>query len=590
MTPAGDHSGDIVYRYTNLDDETVFEVVRRPGKKFLQRRPDPDKPHEWIWNLDGVERVPYRWLQLDVAAEEGGVVWVVEGERDADRLANIGFTATTSAGGAGWEWPPEWAEHFRGAAEVIVLSDNDQAGRKAAIQRAQVIASAVVDVKVLIDWRGEVAEKGDVSDYLDFGHSPEELWKLGGTAPNIEQASEDLANEKRSLEIRWAAEVVSSPPEEPEVLIDGLMRRGELVVFGSLRGVGKSWAAMNLAYLLAQGEGQFFGALAVRRQARVLIAQGEIDEWGTFARWRMMSEGKGPPPGIAESFDRWRIRIVKRRTSGSDKDTGSWSDEWYDAVLDGRIEETVRRHQFDVLIIDPWAVYFAGNENSNDEVEAALDKLRALAMKYGLAVVIFHHTGKGSEAREPEDLWRGASRLADWASTRVTMLPHWTDRQAREQNMTRRQARRYMDVYFLRRSAPTDDFSIVLNPETGWWERFRTPAEAAAEKRLAMDPYDVADACRLAGGSWDSIRAAAESMEMSAPTAKRLLGQSVLLGVLETYAVGGQRIGYRLPEARLLSDEEMFSDNPGTGPRGPASNGNGSHPAQPAEVIADLPE
>lgn len=561
-----DTSGDTVYRYTNLEDETVFEVVRRPGKKFLQRRPDPAKPGQYIWNLDDIDRVPYRWLQLDMTADEGGTIFVVEGEKDADRLATSGLTATTSAGGAAWEWPDSWAEHFRGAGEVIVLADNDLAGRKAALQRAQVVARTVSDVKVLLEWPSDVPEKGDVSDYLNR-HTAEDLWKLGGTAPPVEQAAEDLAAEKRTLEVRWATDAMLKPPDEPEVLIEGLLRRGELAVFGSLRGVGKSWAAMNLAYLLAEGEGFFFGALAVRRQARVLIAQGEIDEWGTYARWRMMSGDNHPPAGVAETFDRWRIRIVKRRTSGKADGMDAWSDEWYDAVLDGRIEETIRRHRFDVLIIDPWAVYFAGNENNNDEVEAALDKLRDLAMRYGTAIVIFHHTGKASpDNREPEDLWRGASRLADWASTRVTMLPHFTEKRAKDQNMTRRQARRYLDVFFLRRSAPTDDFSIVLNLETGWWEKWNDPKEAgraAAEaQRIAMDPYDVQQLCYLDGGEWPSIRVASESMKVSQATAKKLLKQAVMHRALEEYLTPRNGTGYRLPHPKL-TDDLMFADNPG---------------------------
>ena len=105
-----------------------------------------------------------------------------------------------------------------------------------------------------------------------------------------------------------------------------------------------------------------------------------------------------------------------------------------------RLEETIAEHRFDLLVIDPWAVYFAGSENSNDETEAALDKFRDLAMRYGLAVLILHHLGKATDARDPEDLSRGASRLADWASTRVTLLPHWTDAAAERQGMTRQQA------------------------------------------------------------------------------------------------------------------------------------------------------
>src|SRR5207253_119878 len=128
-----------------------------------------------------------------------------------------------------------------------------------------------------------------------------------------------------------------------------------------------------------------------------------------------------------------------------------------------------------------WAVFYAGEENTNDQVEAALGKLRQLALTHGVAFVLMHHFGKQSGAKpsEPEDLWRGASRLPDWASTRLTMQLHYTESQANKQGMTRQQARRYVDLKFLRRAEPTEDFSISFDPDTGWWNHWTPWGQAA---------------------------------------------------------------------------------------------------------------
>ena len=73
----------------------------------------------------------------------------------------------------------------------------------------------------------------------------------------------------------------------------------------------------------------------------------------------------------------------------------------------------------------------------------------------GVAVVIVHHIGKSNEVRDPEDLWRGASRLADCASTRVTLLPHFRSKKdADDQDLNPVQARRYADELFLRSDEP----------------------------------------------------------------------------------------------------------------------------------------
>ncbi len=356
------------------------------------------------------------------------------------------------------------------------------------------------------------------------------------------------------MSLRWIGDAVSNPPAEPPVLIEGMLRAGELCVVAGLRGLRKSFFAENLAVLAGRGEGFLAGALRIARPFRVVIAQGEVDEWEASRRWRMLTGQGAVPDGVAETFDRWRVRTTRRRSSsGGRDDAATWatSDEWVDATLDSRLEETIAEHRFDLLVIDPWAVYFAGSENSNDETEAALDKFRDLAMRYGLAVLILHHLGKATDARDPEDLWRGASRLADWASTRVTLLPHWTDAAAERQGMTRQQARRYVDVKFLRRSVPTDDFAMAFNEETGWWERWVPPEGAVDSRRVHLDVGDVVDACRTAGGAWTSNRAAATGLGIAGGTAHKLLAAAVRQGALET--VPGQRGAtiYRLPGTHL---------------------------------------
>lgn len=364
------------------------------------------------------------------------------------------------------------------------------------------------------------------------------------------------------LSVRYVTDALLSPPPEPPVLVEGMIRAGELCVIGAPRAIGKSWFAANLAALLSHGDGFLCGALHIARRAKVLIAQGEVDQWESSRRWAMLTGSGEPPVLAAETFDRWRIRVVRRRSSSSGTIDGSHfsdSDEWIDASLDQRLEATIAEHGFEVLIVDPWAVYYNGAENSNDEVEAALDKLRDLAMRYSLAVVLLHHLGKATDAREAEDLWRGASRLADWASTRVTILPHWTERQAADQGMTREQARRYVDFRFLRRSTPTPDFSAVLDPETGWWNRWAAPSGPVDARRVHLDLADVVDACKAAGGSWPSMNKAAEDLGIAHQTATKLIESAIRFGELETFDGPRGAKGIRLPHPRLrvLRDPEV---------------------------------
>lgn len=101
---------DLTYDYVDERGERLFQVVRfatRDGKKdFRQRRPDGSGG--WIWKLDGVRRVLYHLP--DLTGKEA--IFVVEGEKDADRLRSIGLPATTNAGGAG-KWRDEYPRALR---------------------------------------------------------------------------------------------------------------------------------------------------------------------------------------------------------------------------------------------------------------------------------------------------------------------------------------------------------------------------------------------------------------------------------------------------------------------------------------------
>jgi hypothetical protein len=114
-----------------------------------------------------VRRVLYRLPEL--LASTRGIV-VVEGEKDADRLASLGIVATCNVGGAG-KWRAEYADALRGRT-VVIIPDNDEPGRRHADDVAQQLSGSA-EVRIL-ELPG-LPDKGDVSDWLDAGHSADEL-------------------------------------------------------------------------------------------------------------------------------------------------------------------------------------------------------------------------------------------------------------------------------------------------------------------------------------------------------------------------------------------------------------------------------
>jgi 5S rRNA maturation endonuclease (ribonuclease M5) len=157
------------YPYTDEHGQVLYLVRRiEPGydgerKTFRQYRPD-GKP-----GVSGIRRVLYRLPDVIAAAQAGGPVFVVEGEKDVENLAATGATATCNVGGAG-KWSDDYTRCLAGASEVIIIRDRDEPGRKHAEAVAESVQRAGIPVRVL-----EPAQGKDVSDHLAAGLSYEDL-------------------------------------------------------------------------------------------------------------------------------------------------------------------------------------------------------------------------------------------------------------------------------------------------------------------------------------------------------------------------------------------------------------------------------
>jgi hypothetical protein len=164
------------YDYTDENGQLLYQAVRYEPKDFRQRR--PDGKGGWVWNLNGVRLVLYRLPEL-ARAPSSRPVFVAEGEKDVDRLTEMGLVATTNAMGAG-KWRLSYAEALTGR-EVVILPDNDDPGRKHAQQVAQSLQGKAASVKV-VDLLG-LPPKGDVSDWLALpGNDKDKLLQMVLTA------------------------------------------------------------------------------------------------------------------------------------------------------------------------------------------------------------------------------------------------------------------------------------------------------------------------------------------------------------------------------------------------------------------------
>jgi hypothetical protein len=161
----------VTYDYKDEESQLLYQVIRYEPKDFRQRRPDGQGG--WIWNLEGVRRTLYRLPELIEFSMQEWVI-ICEGEKDVDRLYELGFIATTCPMGAG-KWSSEFNQYFKGRL-VAIIPDNDSAGKRHTEQVANSLYGIASQVRIVE--LPEVPEKGDVSDWLDKGNSNKELIEL----------------------------------------------------------------------------------------------------------------------------------------------------------------------------------------------------------------------------------------------------------------------------------------------------------------------------------------------------------------------------------------------------------------------------
>jgi hypothetical protein len=67
-----------VYDYFDASGTLVHQTVRYEPKDFRQRRPDPAKPGEYIWDLRGIEPVLYRLPAVLQAKASGKPIYLAQ--------------------------------------------------------------------------------------------------------------------------------------------------------------------------------------------------------------------------------------------------------------------------------------------------------------------------------------------------------------------------------------------------------------------------------------------------------------------------------------------------------------------------------
>lgn len=181
---------EAIYDYQDEHKRLLFQVVRKVGKQFRQRRPNITGERgadPWIWNTEGVRIVLYRLPEL-LAADPAAPVYIVEGEKDVDNLRARGCVATTNPRGAKkWTAVNDSARTALTGRHVVIIPDADAPGREHAEQVKRAIAPFVASIRVLELPGLEPPKTKDVSDwFVSCGGDAAKLEALRAAVPELD--------------------------------------------------------------------------------------------------------------------------------------------------------------------------------------------------------------------------------------------------------------------------------------------------------------------------------------------------------------------------------------------------------------------
>ena len=184
------------------------------------------------------------------------------------------------------------------------------------------------------------------------------------------------------------AEYKDNPPELPEELIQGILRRGHKMLISGSSKAGKSFLLMELSVDIAEGK-EWLGFPC--RKGRVLYVNLEIDPASCINRFLKIYEALKLSKENMDNIVIWNLR-------------------GHAVPLDQLVPKLIRRvrdQHFDAIIIDPIYKVITGDENSASEMGRFCNQFDKICNETGCSIIYCHHHSKGAQ---------GSKRAMDRAS------------------------------------------------------------------------------------------------------------------------------------------------------------------------------
>lgn len=195
----------------------------------------------------------------------------------------------------------------------------------------------------------------------------------------------------------------------PEVLVEGVLHRQELLMLSGASKAAKSWAALDLGVSVNAGL-PFWGMKTAR--GRVLFLNYEIDDYHFDERLGAVASARGA------SVDNLDVLNLQRHWGEFERVR--------DYIIFNLKEAMAEGNPYALIIIDPLYSLLEGkNENDNAEMAKMLQGIKIIAYETGAAITAVHHFAKGNSAvKSSIDRASGAGVFGRYPDNIITLDRH----------------------------------------------------------------------------------------------------------------------------------------------------------------------
>ena len=383
LAPLKDNGAVEKYNYTDELGNALYFKTRYPGKHWSIGYYSEEGVKFGGLTESGIRRVLYNLVGIEQARKNNKAVWFVEGEKDANSLIKLGFTATTNDSGAGaGKVKPEQLASLKDMT-VVLCGDNDEVGRAhmEALGKALVAyAARIFYIELPSNIEGLPVK--DITDYLNqMGHKPEIVGQLKKDAKQLYPIKLVTSyNELLQMEL-----------PEPVSWMGGFVAPGEATLVVALPGVGKTWFTFAVAQCLADGH-QPLGPWEPKAKLRTLIVDFEMGPMRVRQRLEAIRKGYGLASDVTDRIGILSPELaIRNGMAFSDLGQPDQVKLLMDSVAD-----------YDLVILDNVnGAYPSAEEDENSPKFWVQPQALVMALKrLGKASIIVHHSTKG-DPRNP---------------------------------------------------------------------------------------------------------------------------------------------------------------------------------------------